>query len=150
MMSLGQSDITQPRMVKAGKGYRKVAALSDRIDATGDCWEWTGAIQGDGYGSLTFDSQPWLAHRFIWTAMIGPIPDGLTIDHLCQNRICVNPDHLETVRFQENVWRGSNPRYRTVKHKRCQNGHRYIGANIDRRGKTNRCYQCKLEYDRGR
>ena len=142
--------LTETRTVKCGGGYREVAALSDRIDASGDCWEWTGGTQSDGYGSLSYDSKPWLAHRIVWTMLVGDIPEGLTIDHLCRNRTCVNPDHLEAVAFTENVRRGANPRYRTVKHHRCVKGHLYAGANIDTRGKTDRCYPCKLEYDRGR
>ena len=67
-----------------------------------DCWEWKGSTQWGGYGSLW----PGLkAHRVAYELFVGPIPHGLTIDHLCYKRACVNPAHLEAVTLSENVRR---------------------------------------------
>lgn len=73
------------------------------------CWIWQGTILANGYGQLGFRidgvRQQHLAHRFSYTIFRGPIPDGLTIDHLCDRRDCVNADHLEPVTIQENIRR---------------------------------------------
>lgn len=61
-----------------------------------DCWEWQGCTTG-GYGSLTIRNRTATAHRWAWTLLVGPIPDGIQLDHLCRVRHCVNPDHLELV-----------------------------------------------------
>jgi len=124
--------------------------LFDNIDASGDCWQWTGAVSSHGYGSFRLQDKSKLPHRLVWELLVGEIPDGLVIDHLCRNTLCMNPDHMEPVTRLENNMRGANPRYRTLKHKVCQRGHRYVGDNIDRRGKTNKCLTCKMEHDRGR
>lgn len=77
-----------------------------RIDKAADgCWNWTGAMLASGYGSLRVDNHAHVVHRFAWELLRGPIPDGLQVDHLCRNRRCCNPDHLEPVTQQENLRR---------------------------------------------
>lgn len=75
------------------------------------CWVWQRARQANGYGRVglrtTTHNYDWVAHRLSWTHLRGPIPDGLVIDHLCRNRACVNPDHLEPVTQKVNVNRGN-------------------------------------------
>lgn len=81
-------------------------AKNDRrlIDSADKCWPWRGAIQSKGYGALGRGVR---AHRVVVYRLVhGAIPDGLTIDHLCRNRRCVNPAHLEAVPMQENYRRG--------------------------------------------
>lgn len=79
-----------------------------KVDASGDCWEWTAGVNNRGYGyfHVAVGQSPVGAHRFAYEQLVGPIPDGLVIDHLCRNPPCVNPDHLEPVRFRENLMRG--------------------------------------------
>lgn len=79
--------------------YRATHGIADRIEV-GDCWQWTGYRDKDGYGH--FGSPARLAHRLVWEALVGPIPEGLHLDHLCRNTGCVNPDHLEPVTAAEN------------------------------------------------
>lgn len=79
-----------------------------RVDASGPCWLWTGFTH-DGYGSFTVTrGDTRRAHRYAWETLVGPVPAGLVIDHLCRVRNCVNPDHMETVSVWENTRRGQN------------------------------------------
>ena len=69
------------------------------------CWEWFGTVSPGGYGTLQVNGRRKQAHRFMYEREIGPIPDGLHLDHLCRNTLCVNPAHLEPVTPQENTRR---------------------------------------------
>jgi hypothetical protein len=84
----------------------RLAARAERDLNTG-CWEWQGATKRGGYGHMSVDSRMQLVHRLAWEVVMGPIEDGLEIDHLCRNRLCLNPAHLEPVSKAENVRRGS-------------------------------------------
>lgn len=95
-----RGNLGPPEVIRRG-GWR----TRHRIDAETGCWIWTGA-QLKGYGRLSTRSNPsGLAHRIVYSALVGPIPDGLTLDHLCQNTLCVNPAHLEPVTASENLRR---------------------------------------------
>jgi hypothetical protein len=91
----------------------------------GRCWLWMTGIKGDGYGAFTANGKSLLAHRFSYTILIGPIPDGLELDHLCRRTGCVNPSHLEPVTSLENTQRGERA---TRTH--CRRGHPYSGSNL--------------------
>lgn|SRR5438270_7935452 len=86
------------------RDYLGLLAYNDRlmIGADDECWPWRGCVQSKGYGCVGRD----LVHRVVYTITHGPIPDGLTIDHLCRNRRCANPAHLEAVTMKENYERG--------------------------------------------
>lgn len=79
--------------------------LSRTVRTETGCWIWTGARQSRGYGSTWRDGRTQLAHRVSWELHRSDIEPGLTIDHLCGNKLCVNPDHLEPVTAAENVGR---------------------------------------------
>ena len=78
--------------------------LWDRIDASGPCWNWNGHVKENGYGSFNHDGQPVYPHRAMYENFIAPIPDGWVVDHVCNNRRCCNPDHLQAVTQSENLY----------------------------------------------
>jgi hypothetical protein len=93
------------------------------------CWVWT-ARRDAGYGRFRFDGRIQQAHRVSYTAIIGPIQDGLHIDHLCRTRACCNPEHLEPVTCRENVLRGLAPAARQARQTHCMRGHILAGNNL--------------------
>lgn len=93
------------------------------VDAATGCWIWTGCKRF-GYAILSVEGHAWPAHRASYLALIGSIPDGLNLDHLCCNKACVNPAHLEPVTHLENIRRYFRPRTH------CRNGHEYTPENV--------------------
>ncbi len=85
--------------------------FDDWVERTQGCWPWRGYITPQGYGrlnrSVNGKRQAVQAHRVVYEALVGPIPDGMSLDHLCQNKWCVRPDHMELVTTGENVRRAS-------------------------------------------
>jgi hypothetical protein len=111
--------------------------LSDLWDRYGDaCWEWPLARKSDGYPIVGWDGRTRHAHRVAYEFLVGPIPDGLTLDHLCRNRGCVNPDHLEPVTHQENC--------RRARKDYCAHGHELTPENTYIRPSNGRraCREC--------
>jgi hypothetical protein len=95
---------------------------------------------------MWYDGKVRLAHRVIYEYLVGPIPDGLSIDHLCRVRHCVNPAHLEPVTHRENVLRGQAPTAVNGRKTRCKRGHEF--NRTVRNGR--RCYTCHLYLSRVR
>ena len=79
---------------------------ASKIRHEGDCWIWTGSTNGCGYGETSEAGKKVYTHRLMYERHVGPIPEGKDIDHLCRNRACCNPAHLEPVTRQENLLRG--------------------------------------------
>lgn len=119
--------------------------------ASSGCWEWTGDITHNGYGRTQLKSPvKWfttLAHRAMFLAFYGVIPQDYVIDHLCKNRLCVNPKHLEAVSWAENNHRGDSFSGYNLRKTHCLRGnHPLIGNNLytDPRGKRE-CRTCRNE-----
>lgn len=113
----------------------------EKVDRRGDdeCWPWLAALSDKGYGmfNATF-SGTGVAHRIAYMLLIGPVPDGLVLDHLCRVRHCVNPSHLEPVTAEENTSRGIRA---TQTH--CKRGHEFTAENTERRPNgTRSCVTC--------
>lgn len=119
----------------------------ESVDASGDCWEWTGALTPRGYGLASHhDGGSMRVHRIAYELLVGPIPDGYVLDHLCRNRVCVNPAHLEPVTPAENGRRSPHPRRRTLR-PFCARGH-VLNEATTVRGSDGyrRCYECARAY----
>lgn len=92
------------------------------VDANG-CWSWTGTTIKAGYSQISYQGRKFYGHRLSYEHFIGPIPDGLVIDHLCRNTRCVNPEHLEPVTTRENILRGDTIPGRYAARTHCKYGH---------------------------
>jgi HNH endonuclease len=119
------------------------------------CWLWVGATMSNGYGRFGIGgTKIVLAHRWSYESMVSEIPPGLVIDHLCRNRACVNPWHLEPVPQKVNVLRGRGPellRARRSGATHCSRGHEFTPGNTytDKRGQRS-CKSCARVADRDR
>jgi hypothetical protein len=111
------------------------------------CWEWGGYRNPKGYGIVGRTGRTMMAHRVAYEATVGPIPEGMQIDHICRNRPCVNPSHLEVVTPGENTRRG----WIVNRTPACPKGHIYTPETtyIGRRGERY-CKICRREVDRRR
>jgi hypothetical protein len=124
-----------------------LARFDSRVQKSPDgCWLWIGALDRDGYGRFCALNSRIGVHRLAYTRHIGPIPAGLHIDHLCRNRACCNPAHLEAVTPGENAARANRLRLRS----HCPQGHPYDATSPRRRDGGRRCLACKREWERQR
>lgn len=118
--------------------HRFVAKISV---TPGGCWKWAGCKFKSGYGAFRVQPSTVYAHRYSYEVFVRGIPEGLQIDHLCRNRECVNPDHLEPVPLAENILRGFAAKGSTPG--RCKRGHARTAENtyISPKGMLN-CRKC--------
>ena len=162
-------DCRKPRRVRAwckmhwtrwrrhGSPYitKHLPEIADRfwskVNRTGSCWLWIGAVHSGGYGvfGIGDGTKTTYAHRWAYETLVGPIPDGLEVDHLCRTRNCVRVDHLELVTHKENILRGvGGPAINAAK-THCLYGHafRFPNVYIDERG-WRHCRTCWRETKR--
>ena len=121
-----------------------------KVEITSGCWNWIGCLR-EGYGRFRFFGKLGQAHRYAYETFIGEIPEGLEPDHLCRNRACVNPQHIELVTRSENVKRGLLPelvKQRQLSKTHCPQGHPYDKDNtyfrLDGRRQCRTCQRASL------
>ncbi len=114
-----------------------------KVDASGDCWEWTKGKNHDGYGLFFLGGQRHRAHRFSWEVLVDDIPEGFQPDHMCRNRGCVNPDHLELVTSKVNTLRGEGVTAKNARKTHCKNGHEFTPENTYSRPRKQGGRDCK-------
>jgi hypothetical protein len=106
----------------------------------GLCWEYPSA-SATGYAAVRLQGRTFSAHRAVWLSLVGPIPDGLVLDHLCRNTRCCNPDHLEPVTYAVNSQRGLAG-WRNANKTHCKRNHPLSGDNLRMEGGKRRCRAC--------
>lgn len=115
-----------------------------KVDKTDGCWLWSAARTADGYGNIKVDGKARRAHRLAYELSVGEIPAGLDLDHLCRNRSCVNPDHLEPVTRRENVLRGDGLAALRAKQTHCKSGHEFTPENTYTGSGGRSCRRCQV------
>lgn len=143
----------RPKMARSKWCWSCQTAWPDRfwrrVEKTEECWNWTGQLV-QGYGIIEFNGKSRKAHRVSWEMENGPIPDDLTIDHLCRNKRCVRPHprHLEIATVAVNVMRGFGPFAINARKTHCKHGHAFDEANTYRDPRGNRgCRTCRRAAD---
>lgn len=142
--------VTTGKPLACSYACRMQRGFWEHVEKTDTCWIWHGAIsRKTGYGVFTISDaregkRTWLAHRLAYILLIGTIPDGLHLDHLCRTRICVNVAHLEPVTAWENTLRSENFIAHYAHKTHCVRGHAFDDANtrIDQYGHRT-CRTCR-------
>lgn len=112
------------------------------------CWQWQGSINDGGYGYFRKGPrgavQRFTAHRAIYELVVGPIPPGMDLDHLCRLRSCVNPEHLEPVTRQVNLLRGIGWAGLHAAQTHCRHGHEFTPENTIHRARLPHGRECRM------
>jgi hypothetical protein len=119
-----------------------VMALWSRVTVTGFCWLYDGWLDGHGYGYTRYEGKSRRAHKLAYEELVGPVPEGLVLDHLCRVRNCVNPDHLEAVTTKVNLMRGFGHARKNAEKTHCVNGHEFTPENTYNDGIQRYCRAC--------
>ncbi len=116
----------------------------ERVTESG-CWIWIGSMFSKGYGQIWREGKLKYAHRVSYEIHVGQIPEGLELDHLCRNRCCVNPSHLEPVTHKENLRRGFGLMARQSRQTHCLRGHEFSEENTHRYKTRRVCKKCSKD-----
>ncbi len=126
--------------------YRDFVLDRIEISDVDDCWNWTATKSKRGYGYANVDGRSYRAHRLSYMIFVGEIPDGLVLDHICNNPSCVNPAHLEAKTQRANILRGTSPTASNHRKQTCKRGHPLDSTNLMQRADGNRnCLICQTE-----
>lgn len=117
--------------------------FNSKIIKTGNCWEWISLKSTNNYGIFRLNNKNYSSHRLSYELYKGKIPEGLVIDHLCKNTLCVNPDHLEAVTQKINLYRGNTVTLNHSKKTHCPQGHEYSGKNLYLYEGSRYCKTCR-------
>ena len=121
----------QPHRQERRKASSMNARFWEKVEKTETCWNWTGPTTDFGYGQILLTTGKRTGvHRYAYEQLVGKIPSGLVIDHLCRNKICVNPEHLEVVTHRVNILRGVGVPALNASKTHCCRGHRLAGENL--------------------
>lgn len=142
----GYCNLHYQRLLKHGSPHWEPPTMEDRfwakVEPTGFCWHWVGARDTNGYGVFNKGRILGRAHRVAFELLVGPIPEGIVLDHLCRNTQCCNPDHLDPVTQTENMRRSHSPAMRRYRADTCIRGHSLLEAYIRRDNGQRICRHC--------
>lgn len=157
----GSSPPPRPRRPTREEDMRSVLArVLARTEKHGECLVWTGTVNRTmpgpgrrarpGYPTTQVGRRTRLIHRLVYEIAHGPIPKGMTVDHLCNNRLCINVAHLAIATRWENTLRGTGPTAINARKTHCNNGHPLSGDNLYTNGSSRRCRECHRAGERRR